>query len=132
MIVNVVPNADPPYALVEGIQSDRALSILIRAVVGWYAFGRYNHVVVDLTGFDDWSPRVVDGLANAVSSAAGAGHWLAFFPVNTYWLRGAAEDRFRGYPDWTHAQRAMQQSRYAAAANSGKRHRWPSGPRLGR
>jgi hypothetical protein len=123
MIVNVVPNADPAYALVEGIQSDRALSILIRAVMDWYAFGRYNYVVVDLTSFDDWSPRVVDGLANAVSTAAGAGHWLAFFPVNTYWLRGTAEDRFHAYPDLTHAQRAMRQNWYAATANSGKRHR---------
>jgi hypothetical protein len=124
MIVNVVPHADPPYALVEGIQSDRALSILIRAVMDWYAFGRYNYVVVDLTSFDDWSPWIVDGLANAVSTAAGAGHWLAFFPVNTYWLRSDAGDRFHGYPDWTHVQRAMRQNRHVAAANSGKRHRW--------
>src|SRR5690348_7405141 len=36
MIVTVVPEADPPYALVEGIRSSRALSTFIRAVMGWY------------------------------------------------------------------------------------------------
>jgi hypothetical protein len=108
MIVNVLPNADPPYAFVEGIESDRALSILIRAVMDWYAFGQYNYVIVDLTSFDDWSASVVEGLATATKTAADAGHWLAFFPVGNTWLRGADADYLRCYPDRAHAQRAMQ------------------------
>jgi hypothetical protein len=66
MIVNVLPNADPPYAFVEGIESDRALSTLIRAIMNWYAFGGYNHVIVDLTSFDGWSGPVVERFATAV------------------------------------------------------------------
>jgi len=54
MIVNAVPEADPPYALVEGIQSSRALSTFIRAVMHWYAFGRYDYLIVDLNSFGDW------------------------------------------------------------------------------
>lgn len=82
MIVNVVPSADPPYALVEGIQSDRTLSILVRAVMQCGAFNRYDYVVVDLTSFEDWSPEVLAGLATAASTAAEAGRWLAFFPID--------------------------------------------------
>src|SRR5882724_3335366 len=83
MIVNVFPNADPPYGLVEGIRSDRTLSIFLRAVPSWYAFGWYDHLIVDLTSFNDWSSRVVD------------------------------LGRIHGYPDRAHAQQAMQENRIA-------------------
>jgi hypothetical protein len=121
MIVNAVPDGDPPYALVEGIRSDRALSVLIRAVMHWYAFGRYNHVIVDLTGFDDWSPLATDSLVTAVGAAADAGHWLAFFPLGTCWLRGVGAGGFHVYPDRAHAQRAMKENQRAAAAKACKR-----------
>lgn len=116
MIVNVVLKADPPYALVEGIQSDLALSVLIRAVVHSHAFGRYSYVVADLTGFEDRSPRVVNGLAVAVRTAADAGHWLAFFPVDSGCMRGPDTGLFHCYPDWAHVRRAMQHDRHIAAA----------------
>ena len=108
MIVSAVPKADPPYALVEGIQSSRALSTFIRAVMHWYAFGRYDYLIVDLNSFGDWSPRVVDELAAVAGAAADAGHWLAFFPVAAHGVRGAGEGRFHGFPDQADAQRAMQ------------------------
>ena len=109
MIVTVVPKADPPYALVEGIQSGRALSTLIRAVLHWSAFGRHDYVIVDLNSFGDWSPRVANELAAVAGAAADAGHWLAFFPVATDWMCGADDGRFHGFLDRAHAQRAMQQ-----------------------
>jgi len=122
MIVNTVPDADPPYALVGGIRSDRALSVLTRTVMDWYAFGRYNHVIVDLTGFDDWSARAADSLATAVTAATDAGHWLAFFPLSTCWLGDADPGGFHVYPDWAHAQRAMQENQCTAAAKAAKWH----------
>ena len=118
MIVNAVPGAGPPHAIVEGIQSGRALSTLIRAVTHWYAFGPYDYVMVDLSSFGDWSPRVVDELAMVAGAAADAGHWLAFFPVATHWVRGAGEGRFHGFPDRAQAQRAMQQRWFAKARAS--------------
>ena len=123
MIVSAVPKADPPYALVEGIQSSRALSTFIRAVMHWYAFGRYDYLIVDLNSFGDWSPRVADELAAVAGAAADAGHWLAFFPVATHWMRGASDGRCQGFPDRAHAQRAMQQHRVAQARVSVTR--WP-------
>ena len=115
MIVTVVPKADPPYALVEGIQCGRAMSTFIRAVMDWYAFGRHDYVMVDLNSFGDWSPRVADELAAVAGDAADAGHWLAFFPVATDWMCGADDGRFHGFLDRAHAQRAMQQHRVAQA-----------------
>ena len=115
MIVSAVPKADPPYALVEGIQSSRALSTFIRAVMHWYAFGQYDYVIVDLNSFGDWSPRVMDELAAVAGAATDAGHWLAFFSVATCWMRGADDGRFHGFPDRAHAQRAMQQHWFAQA-----------------
>lgn len=109
MIVNAVPEADPPYALVEGIQSSRALSTFIRAVMHWYAFGRYDYVIVDLSGFGDWSSPVVDDLADVAGAAADAGHWLAFIPGATHWTSGAGQSRLHAFPDRAHAQRAMRQ-----------------------
>jgi len=97
MIVNAVPEADPPYALVEGIQSSRALSTFIRAVMHWYAFGRYDYLIVDLNGFGDWSSGVVDELAEIADAAAAAGHWLAFFPAATHWTRGGGDGRLRRF-----------------------------------
>src|SRR5215475_9169886 len=115
MIASVVLGADPPYVLVEGIQSSRALSTFIRAVMRWYAFGQYDYVIVDLNSFGDWSPLVVDELAGVVGAAADAGHWLAFFFVATCRMRGADDGRFHGFPDRAHAQRAMQQHWLAQA-----------------
>jgi hypothetical protein len=115
MIINAVPQADPPHALVEGIQSGRALSTLIRAFMHWYAFGPYDYVMVDLTSFGDWSPRVVDELATVAGAATAAGHWLAFFPVATVGLRAADDGRLHTFPDRAHAQRAMQQRWLAQA-----------------
>jgi hypothetical protein len=121
MIVNAVPEADPPYALVEGIESSRALSTFIRAVMHWYAFGRYDYLIVDLNGFGDWSSRVVDELAEIADAAADAGHWLAFFPIATHWTRGAGDGSLRAFPDRAHAQRAMQQHWSAQARVSAPR-----------
>ena len=118
MIVNAVPGAGPPHAIVEGIQSGRALSTLIRAVTHWYAFGPYDYVMVDLSSFGDWSPRVVDELATVAGAAAGAGHWLVFFPVATRWMRVADDGRLHTFPDRAHAQRAMQQRWFAQARAS--------------
>ena len=116
MIASVVLGADPPYVLVDGIQSGRALSTFIRAVMRWYAFGQYDYVIVDLNCFGEWSPRVMDELATIAGAAADAGYWLAFFSVATCWMRGADDDgRFRGFPDRAHAQRAMQQHWFARA-----------------
>jgi len=123
MIVNAVPEADPPYALVEGIQSSRALSTFIRAVMHWYAFGRYDYLIVDLNGFGDWSSPAVDDLAEVADAAADAGHWLAFFPVATHWTRGAGERRLHAFPDRAHAQQAMQQHWSTQARSSVLR--WP-------
>src|SRR5262245_20816286 len=89
MIVNVFAGADPPYALIDGINSGRALSMLMRAIMSWYAFGRYDYVIVDLAGFDEWSPEVADQVATAVTTAADGGRWLAFFPVDEHKMRGA-------------------------------------------
>src|SRR5215469_3161740 len=86
MIAIVVLGAAPPYVLVEGIQSSRALSTFIRAVMRWYAFGQYDYVIVDLNNFGGWSPRVMDELAAVAAAAADAGHWLAFFSVATCWM----------------------------------------------
>jgi len=113
MIVTVVPEADPPYALVEGIRSSRALSTFIRAVMGWYAFGRYDYVMVDLSRFGDWSPAVVDEVAAVADAATDAGHWVAFFPVATHWIRGAGDGLPCGFPDRAHLQRAMQEHWFA-------------------
>jgi hypothetical protein len=118
MIVNAVPNADPPHALVEGLQSGRALSILIRAVIYWYAFGPYDYVMADLSGFGDWSSPVADELATVASGAADAGHWLALFPIAARWMRAADDGRLHVFPDRAHAQRAMQQ-RWLAQARVG-------------
>ena len=115
MIVNVCPSADPPYAFVDGISSGRALSMLTRAIMSWYAFGRYDHVIVDLTSFNEWSPRTVDQLAAAVTTAAGGGRWLAFFPVDEHKLRGGDLDRIHCYPHRAQAHLAMQNSRLPAA-----------------
>jgi hypothetical protein len=114
MIVNVFAGADPPYGLVDGINSGRTLSMLMRAIMSWYAFGRYNHVIVDLTSFDEWSPRVADQLATAVTTAADGGRWLAFFPVAEHQLRGADLDRIHFFPDRAQAQLAMQKNRLPA------------------
>jgi len=121
MIVNAVPEADPPYALVEGIQSSRALSTFIRAVMHWYAFGRYDYLIVDLNGFGDWSSGVVDELAEIADAAAAAGHWLAFFPAATHWTRGVGDGRLRAFPDRAHAQQALQQHWSAQARVSAPR-----------
>ena len=118
MIVTVVPNADPPYALVEGIQCGRAMSTFIRAVMDWYAFGRHDYVMVDLNSFGDWSPRVVDELATVAGAAADAGHWLVFFPVAPRWMRVADDGRLHTFPDRAQAQRAMQQRWFAKARAS--------------
>ena len=118
MIVNAVPGAGPPHAIVEGIQSGRALSTLIRAVTHWYAFGPYDYVMVDLSSFGDWSPRVVDELAMVAGAAADAGHWLVFFPVATCWMRVAGDGRLHTFPDRAQAQRAMQQRWFAKARAS--------------
>ena len=115
MIINVFAGADPPYGLVDGINSGRALSMLMRAIMSWYAFGWYDHVIVDLTSFDEWSPRVADQLATAVTTAADGGRWLAFFPVDEHKLRGADLDRIHCYPDRAQAQLAMQKNRLPAA-----------------
>jgi hypothetical protein len=120
MIVNVVAGADPPYALVGGISSGRALSMLMRAVMSWYAFGRYEYVMVDLAGFDEWSPEVAGQVAMAVTTAADGGRWLAFFPVDEHQMRGAGLDRVHCYPDRAQARLAMQKTRLPAA---GKRPR---------
>ena len=123
MIVNAVPGAGPPHAIVEGIQSGRALSTLIRAFMHWYAFGPYDYVMVDLTSFGDWSPRVVDELATVAGAATAAGHWLAFFPVATRWMRVAGDGRLHTFPDRAHAQRAMQQRWFTQArASVARRH----------
>ena len=108
MIVSAVPEADPPYALVEGIQSSRALSTFTRAVTHWYAFGRHDYVMVDMDTFGDWSPRVVDELAVAIGAATDAGHWLAFFPVAAHWVDGTGDGRFHCFPDRAQAQQAMR------------------------
>jgi hypothetical protein len=121
MIVNVVPGADLPYVLIEGICSDRALGVLLRAVTPWYAFGRYDHVVVDLTGFDDWSPRIVEQLATAVTEAGVAGHWLAFFPVDEPWMREAELGQLNGYPDRAHAELALYENRLMRRRRSERR-----------
>lgn len=84
----------------------------------WYGFGRYDYLMIDLNSFGEWSPRVVDELAAVASTAADAGHWLAFFPVATGWMCGAGDGRFRGFPDQVHAQRAMQQHWFAQARDS--------------
>ena len=118
MIVNAVPGAGPPHAIVEGIQSGRALSTLIRAVTHWYAFGPYDYVMVDLSSFGDWSPRVVDELATVAGAAADAGHWLVFFPVAPRWMRVADDGRLHTFPDRAQAQRAMQQRWFAKARAS--------------
>jgi hypothetical protein len=115
MIVSAVPGADPPYALVEGIQSSRALSTFIRAVMQWHAFGRYDYLIVDLNSFGDWSPKVVDELAAVASTAADAGHWLAFFPVASRWMCGAGDGRLHGFSDRAHAQLAMREHWFAQA-----------------
>jgi hypothetical protein len=115
MIVNIFPSADPPYGLVEGIHSERALSILTRAITSWYAFGRYDHVIVDLAGFDGWSARVIDELATAVTTAAGGGRWLAFFPVGADQMCGADLERTHSYPDRGHAQIAVRTNPLPAA-----------------
>jgi hypothetical protein len=118
MIVNAVTEADPPYALVEGIQSSRALSTFIRAVMQWYAFGRCDYLIVDLNGFGGWSSQVVEELDAIADAAADAGHWLAFFPVATHRTRGAGNGCLRAFPDRAHAQRAMQQHWSARARAS--------------
>jgi hypothetical protein len=122
MIVSVIPAAEPPYALVEGISSGRALATFIRAARHWYAFGRHDYVMVDLDSFGDWSPQVADELAAVAGAAADAGHWLAFFPVASHWVRGASDDRFHSFPDRVHAQRAMQQHWALRLASA-----WPTG-----
>lgn len=121
MIVNVVPGADLPYVLIEGICSDRTLGVLLRAVTLWYAFGRYDHVLVDLTGFDDWSPRIVEQLATAVTEAGVAGHWVAFFPVDRPWMRAAELGQINGYPDRARAELAMYEKRLAWRRRSERR-----------
>src|SRR5262249_51830151 len=121
MIASVVLGADPPYVLVEGIQSSRALSTFIRAVMRWYAFGQYDYVIVDLNTFGDWSPRVMDELAAAAGAATDAGHWVAFFSVATCRMRCADDGRFHGFPDRAHAQRAMQEHWFAQARVSAAR-----------
>jgi hypothetical protein len=121
MIVNVVPDADLPYALIEGIRSDRALGILLRAVRSWYAFGHYDHVIIDLTSFDDWSSSIVDQLASAVTMAGDAGHWLAFFPGHKRWMRGADLDQIHVYPDRARALLAMQEN---SLSRQERRWRW--------
>jgi hypothetical protein len=113
MIVKVVPDPDLPYVLVEGICSDRALGVLLRAVPPWYAFGRYDDVIVDLASFDDWSPRVVEQLAAAVTKARDVGHWIGFFPVGEHRIRGADPGQINGYPDRARAQLAMYEHRLA-------------------
>ena len=115
MIVNVFAGADPPYALIDGINSGRALSMLMRAIMSWYAFGRYDYVIVDLTGFDEWSPEVAGQVATAVMTAADGGRWLAFFPVDEHQMRRADLDRIHCYPDRAQARLAMQKNRLPPA-----------------
>ena len=118
MIVNVVPHADLPYVAIEGIRSDRALRVFLGAVTPWYAFGRYEDVIVDLSSFDDWSPSVVDQLAAAVTAAGDAGRWLAFFPADEHRMRRADLGHIHGYPDRAQAQLAMQGNRLARQRRS--------------
>lgn len=115
MIVDVFPSADPPYGLVDGINSGRALSMLMRAIMSWYAFGQYDYVIVDLTSFDEWSPRVVDQLATAVTTAADGGHWLAFFPVDEHKVCDADLDRIHCCAHRAQAELAMQKNRLPSA-----------------
>jgi hypothetical protein len=81
MIAHVVPDGDRPYLLIRGICSQRTLGTFVRAVTSWYAFGRYDRVLVDLAGFDEWSPQMMDRLSAAVRTAAEAGRWLGFVPL---------------------------------------------------
>jgi len=114
MMVRVFAAADPPYGLIQGVRTGRTLSILARAVTPWFACGWYEHVIIDLSSFPDWSPETVGLLARAVTAAADAGYWLGFFPASPH-LPPADHCVVHGYQDLAQARAAMRQSQPQAA-----------------
>src|SRR3954452_23977052 len=58
------------------IRSERTLRLLGRAVGSWHAFGRYDHVVLDLSNFSDASTDLNAVVAEDIRKAAATGRCL--------------------------------------------------------
>ena len=123
MMVRVFAAADPPYGLIQGVRTVRPVDPA-RAVTPWFACGWYEHLIVDLSSFHDWSPETVDLMARAVTAAADAGYWLGFFPASPHLPPPAGDGLIQGYPDLTQAQAAMQRYRPQPAEGAQR----PGGP----
>jgi hypothetical protein len=66
--------------VVRGIRSARTLRTLSRAVGFFGAFGRYDHVLLDLTHFRDGSPELAAALAADARRTGASGRNLDFVP----------------------------------------------------
>jgi hypothetical protein len=103
----VVHDGGVSYVLIRGIRSERTLTRVTRAVALWRAFGRYRHVLIDLSDFRDWSPQVLEVLSDTVRAAAATDLWMGFFPLDSTQHNSTELNRIHVYPDRALALRQL-------------------------
>lgn len=111
LVAQVVHDSGVRYVLIQGIRSERTLTRVARAVAVWGAFGRYEHVLIDLGAFRHWSPRVAKLLTVAVPAAAATGLWMGFISLDSTQYNCTELNRINVYPDRSAGTAAIGQHR---------------------